>query len=53
MEGHRLGEEGCDAPGFQVRIIDANALANPVKHIDLGQTVVNLGHHLKNLADKP
>jgi hypothetical protein len=40
----------CDAPGFQLRIIDTNDLDNPVKRVDFGQIWVNLGHHLETLA---
>jgi hypothetical protein len=35
-------------PRFLISIISAN---DWVKHIDSSQTLVNLGHHLKNLAN--
>jgi hypothetical protein len=37
-------------PRFSSRFINPNDL---VKHVDFGQGVVNLGHHLENLADNP
>jgi hypothetical protein len=42
---------GCDALGFQLRIIDANDLVNPVKRVNFGQIWVNLGHDFENLAN--
>jgi hypothetical protein len=33
---------------FSSRFINPNDL---VKHVDFGQTMVNLGHHLKNQAN--
>jgi hypothetical protein len=38
-------------PRFLISIISANDLINQVKHVDFGQTLVNLGHHLENLAN--
>jgi hypothetical protein len=35
---------------FLISIIDANARISWVKPADIGQTMVNLGHHLENLA---
>jgi hypothetical protein len=35
-------------PRFFISIISANDL---VKHVDFGQILVNLGHHLENLAN--
>jgi hypothetical protein len=35
---------------FLISIISAKDLVNQVKHVDFGQILVNLGHHLKNLA---
>jgi hypothetical protein len=40
----------CAAPGFQLRIIDANDPANLVKRIDFGQICINMGRHLENIA---
>jgi hypothetical protein len=42
-----------DAPGFNLRLIDTNDLGNLVNHVDFGQTSVNLGDHLENLANNP
>jgi hypothetical protein len=30
-----ISDDNCDAPGFQLRIIDTNDLANLVKRVDL------------------
>jgi hypothetical protein len=38
-------------PRFLISIISANDLVNQVKHVDFDQTLVNLGHHLENLAN--
>jgi hypothetical protein len=40
----------CDAPGFSAGVINPN---EPVDCVDLGQTTVNLGHHLKNFTNDP
>jgi hypothetical protein len=37
-------------PRFLISIISTNDLVNQVKHVDFGQTLVNLGHHLENLG---
>jgi hypothetical protein len=42
---------GCDAPRFLISIISANDQIKRVKHVDDGQTLVNLGHHLENLVN--
>jgi hypothetical protein len=42
----------CDAPGFLISIINANDRINWVKPVDIGQTLVNLGHHLENRVNK-
>jgi hypothetical protein len=43
----------CDTLGFQLGLFNANGRVNLVKHVDVGPTLVNLGHHLENLANKP
>jgi hypothetical protein len=50
--GSIAGGSTYDAPGFHLGLINANDQVNQVKHIDFGQTLVNLDHHLKNLANK-
>jgi hypothetical protein len=35
---------------FSAGFINPN---DPVKRVDLGQTAVNLGHHLKNITNHP
>jgi hypothetical protein len=37
-------------PQVFMRVINPNDL---VKHLDFGQTVVNLGHHLENTTNNP
>jgi hypothetical protein len=32
---------------FLISVIDANDRSNRVKPVDIGQTLVNLGHHLE------
>jgi hypothetical protein len=34
-------------PRFLISVIDANDRSNRVKPVDIGQTLVNLGHHLE------
>jgi hypothetical protein len=38
-------------PHVLLGLFDTNDLAHPVKCVDFGQIWVNLGHHLKTLAD--
>jgi hypothetical protein len=38
-------------PRFLISIISANDRINWVKPADVGQTLVNLGHHLENLVN--
>jgi hypothetical protein len=40
-------------PRLLISIINANDRISWVQPADIGQTMVNLGHHLENLADKP
>jgi hypothetical protein len=40
-------------PRFLISVINANDRISWVKPADIGQTLVNLGHHLENLANKP
>jgi hypothetical protein len=37
-------------PRFLAGLINPN---DPVNSVDFGQTMVNLGHHLENITDKP
>jgi hypothetical protein len=37
-------------PRFSAGFIKPN---DPVKHVDIGQTTVNLGHHLENITNNP
>jgi hypothetical protein len=41
----------CDAPCFHLGLINPTDLVNQVKRFDFGQILVNLGHHLENLAN--
>jgi hypothetical protein len=38
-------------PRFLIINISANDLVNWVKHVDLGQSLVKLGHHLESLVN--
>jgi hypothetical protein len=38
-------------PRFLISVINANDRINWVKPADVGQTMVNLGHHLENLVN--
>jgi hypothetical protein len=38
-------------PKFLISLISANDRINWVKPVDIGQTLVNLGQHLENLAN--
>jgi hypothetical protein len=38
---------------FLINVINANDWISRVKPTDTGQTLVNLGHHLENLANEP
>jgi hypothetical protein len=40
-------------PRLIISVIDANDRISPTQPADFGQTKVNLGHHLENLASKP
>jgi hypothetical protein len=40
-------------PRFLFSIINENRRFSWVKPADIGQTMVNLGHHLENLANNP
>jgi hypothetical protein len=40
-------------PRFLISAINANDRINWVKPADVGQTMVNLGHHLENRVNKP
>jgi hypothetical protein len=40
-------------PRFLISVINANDRFSWVKLTDIGQTMVNLGHHLKNLVNNP
>jgi hypothetical protein len=40
-------------PRFLITIINANDRISRVKPADPGQTLVNLGNHLENLASEP
>jgi hypothetical protein len=40
-------------PRFLISAINANARISEVKPTEIGQTMVNLGHHLENLANNP
>jgi hypothetical protein len=40
-------------PMFWISIISANDRTNWVKPADVGQTMVNLGHHLENRVNSP
>jgi hypothetical protein len=46
--GERRGKLWC--PRFLISIISANDRINRVKHVDVGQTLVNLDQHLENLS---
>jgi hypothetical protein len=37
-------------PRFSTRLINPD---DPVNSVDFGQTMVNLGHHLENITNKP
>jgi hypothetical protein len=41
----------CDTPGFLLGLFNANDRVDQVKHVNFGQTSVNLGNHLENLAN--
>jgi hypothetical protein len=43
-----MGLNGCDAPGFQPGLL---TLMSRVNRVDLGQTTVNLSHHLETITD--
>jgi urease accessory protein UreE len=40
-------------PRFLISIINANDRISWVKPADIGQSMVNLGHHLGNLVSNP
>jgi hypothetical protein len=40
-------------PKFLISVINANNRISWVKPTDIGQTMVNLGHHLENLVNNP
>jgi hypothetical protein len=42
---------GCDAPGFNLGLFNANDRVDQIKHMDFGHTLVNLSHHFENLAN--
>jgi hypothetical protein len=46
-------QRSCDAPGFLISVINANDRINWVKPVDIGQTLVNQGHHSENRVNKP
>jgi hypothetical protein len=49
---HQSGTENTGVtPQVLITIISAYDLVNQVKHVDFGQTLVNPGHHLENLAN--
>jgi hypothetical protein len=43
--------EGVTPQFFLISIINANHRFKQVKHVEIGQTLVNLGHHLENLVN--
>jgi hypothetical protein len=40
-------------PRFLISVINANDRISLVKTADIGQTYVNMGHHLENLTNQP
>jgi hypothetical protein len=40
-------------PRFLISVINANDRISLVKPTDIGQNMVNLGHHLENLVNNP
>jgi hypothetical protein len=48
LKGDRLWR-----PRFLISVINANDRISWVKPADIGQTMVNLGHHLENLVNNP
>jgi hypothetical protein len=51
LEGPPWWERHVMPQVFIISIISANDRIKRVEHVDIGQTLVNLGHHLENLVN--